>query len=195
MCTSTDLESGGHGTAAGGPDARPLLVMLCTGNAARSVMAGVVLSGTVPPDPATGDLPVAVVTAGTHVVEGQPMSRRTRDALASVGFDAPLHRSHQLTDDDVASAQLIVAMAGEHVGYVRRRHPEAAGKTATLQRLVRDLPSGPEPLGLRLAALDLAGVELEPWEDVTDPAGGEDPEYVACAREIATLARELASRL
>ena len=88
------------------------------------------------------DAPFRIVTAGTHVVEGQPMSRRTRAALASVGLAADGHRSHQLTEDDIEEADLILAMAGEHVAYIRRRHPGAAAKTGTLKRLCRDLPSG-----------------------------------------------------
>ncbi len=62
-------------------------------------------------------------------------------------------------------------MAGEHVAYVRRRHPVAADRTATLKRLCRDLPEGSAPLAKRLAELDLADVAIEPWEDVEDPAG------------------------
>jgi protein-tyrosine-phosphatase len=164
---------------------RPRILTLCTGNAARSVMAGAMLesSGT------------AIVTAGTHVVEGQPMSRRTRDALASVEIRADGHRSHQLTDEDVALADLIVALAGEHVSYIRRRHPEAAPKTATLRRLVRDLPDGPRPLVERVADMGLAEVELGEWEDVEDPAGGEDEVYVACAQTLAGLSAALTGRL
>jgi protein-tyrosine-phosphatase len=65
------------------PDDRPVVLTLCTGNAARSVMAGVMLEA--------ARAPVRVVTAGTHVVENQPTSRRTRDALAVLGLAAAAH--------------------------------------------------------------------------------------------------------
>jgi protein-tyrosine-phosphatase len=123
------------------------------------------------------------------------MSRRTRDALASVGFAADGHRSRQLTGGDIEAATLILAMAGEHVSFVRRRHPEAAAKTATIKRLVRDLPAGPDPLGERIAHLGLADVVLGEWEDVEDPAGGEDEVYVSCAKELAVLCADLLPRL
>ncbi len=168
-----------------GDAAPPLVLTLCTGNAARSVMSGAMLASAA----------IRVETAGTHVVEGQPMSRRTRDALAVVGFAADGHRSHQLTDRDVAQADLIVAMAGEHVAFIRRRYPEAAAKTASIKRLVRDLPPGPPPLAGRVRALDLADVPVEPWEDVEDPAGGEDDAYVSCAKELADLCAALLPRL
>ena len=157
------------------------LVTLCTGNAARSVMAGAMLRGG----------PLHVVTAGTHVIEGQPMSRRTRAALGEVGFSADGHRSHQVTEADIDGSVLILAMAAEHVGYIRRKHPGAAHRTASIKRLVRDLPPGPEPLADRLAALRLAEVELGGWEDVEDPAGGEDAVYVSCAEELADLCARL----
>ena len=62
-----------HGAALSRLRPMPNLVTLCTGNAARSVMAGAILAEHVPA--------LVVATRGTHVVEGMPMSWRTRDAI------------------------------------------------------------------------------------------------------------------
>jgi protein-tyrosine-phosphatase len=131
---------------------------------------------------------VRVTTAGTHVVEGMPMSWRTRDAIAEFGAERTMHRSHQLTDADVAAADVVVGLAAEHVAYMRRTHPEAAAKTVTLRRLVRDLSAAPGgSFAERIASLGLADVELDPTEDVADPAGGDLPIFRACAHEIHDL--------
>jgi protein-tyrosine-phosphatase len=168
-------------------DARPHLVFLCTGNAARSVMAGMMLS--------QRSSAFRVTTAGTHVIEGHPMSWRTRDAIVAAGFTVEHHRSLQITDRLLHDADLVVAMAGEHVGYIRRCHPSAASRTATVRRLCRDLPATTGSLAQRVDALDLDTVELEAWEDIEDPAGGDLPEFVACAVAISSLIDELVTVL
>lgn len=158
-------------------------MFLCTGNAARSVMAGCIMRDS--------GVPARIVTAGTHVVENQPMSRRTRAAIISIGVDPGHHRSRQLTAADVDSADLIVAMAAEHVNYLRRLHPLAADRTATIWYLAAHLAPGANSLRDRVTSLSLADVEAETQRDVADPAGGEEAEYLACAKEISVLMEQL----
>ncbi len=169
------------------PAPTPSIVFLCTGNAARSVIAGAAL---------THHLPSAVIaTAGTLVIEGQPMSVRTRAALASVGLPAPEHRSRQAVEQELCHADLVVGLAPEHVAWVRREVPGVAARTGTLRRLCRDLPSGRSSLTERVFALRLEDVDLEDWEEVVDPGGGETPAFEACAREIVALIPVLAGAL
>ena len=161
----------------------PHVVMLCTGNAARSVMAGALLDT---------DVEVLVTTRGTHVVEGMPMSLRTQSALAALGVHNHPHRSRQVTADDLRTADLVVAMAREHVQFVRRQHPYAAARTGTLERLARDLPERVGSLAERVASLQLDTVVLEHWEDVDDPAGGDEDVFHECAVRINALLERLA---
>ncbi len=152
------------------------VLYLCTGNAARSVMATVMTREWAPTLGARG--------AGTFSIPGLPMSQRTRAALAEMGLADPDHRSRQLGPGDAEWADVIVGFEPDHVAYVRREHPDVAAVTATLPRLARDLGPPDEPLTDRLAALDLAAIEVEGWEEIVDPAGGSQDVFHRCAAEV-----------
>ena len=166
------------------------IVTLCTGNAARSVMLGFMLEALSDASEQSWE----VRSAGTHVVEGQAISPRTLGALERIaelsGRHFSAHRSHQLTDDDVAWADVILTAEADHVAYVRARHPEAATRTVQIAAFCRFAPldaSIAEQVRVASAATPDDGL------DVVDPAGGDQSDYDECAAELWDLAQVFAT--
>jgi len=172
------------------------LLVLCTGNAARSVMAGFMLEHLKEGRPGPA---LHIVTAGTHTINGQPMGMRTRAALSGIdaiaGADFTRHRSRQVLEADFERAELVVVMEADHVRFVRRQFPQAADRTATIKRLDELLPPAPPSLADRVRLVGLGDLELRDDEDVLDPAGLDAGAYAACAAELWALCQVLITRL
>jgi protein-tyrosine-phosphatase len=172
------------------------LLVLCTGNAARSVMTGFMLEHLRLGRPGE---PLHIVTAGTHTIDGQPMGMRTRTALSRIPelADAQFsrHRSRQVHEPDLVRAELVVVMEADHVRFVRRQFPAFASKTATIRSLCELLPPGPPGLSDRVVALALADVHLDDGQDVMDPAGHDADVYAACVDELWGLCQKLITLL
>jgi protein-tyrosine-phosphatase len=162
------------------------IVTLCTGNAARSVMLGYMLADL----SENNGVDWHIRTAGTHVAEGQAMSARTRDALRAVSelgvHHYEQHRSHQLTSDDVAWADVVLGVEADHVRYVRAQFPDDASKAVQLTQFVRDAPRD-EVLNTQRAYV--ASLELSSDLDVPDPAGKDQAAYDTCAATLWRLSK------
>lgn len=163
------------------------VLFLCTGNAARSVMAGVALSA-LRPD-------VTVETAGTLSVDGMPLSWRTRAALDAVGLEPPRHLSKQATKVHLDRADVVLATAPEHVAWVRRNYAGVAGRTTTLKHLCGTLEPPGAALPPRVERLRLAERIVADHEEIVDPGGGDVDVFIACAREVVDLVGLLSKRL
>jgi protein-tyrosine-phosphatase len=174
---------------------RPMhVVVVCHANVARSVAAAHLLATAL----AVDGVDVEIISAGTHATEGQPASPKTLVALSDA-LGAPVsmstHRAHQLTDDDVAWADLIVTMEAAQVRALRRWHPEASGKVATLALLAATLPGGPDDLATRVGLMALEDRDPDDGEDVADPAGGDAATYAEMMVTLVASCGELAGRL
>ena len=173
---------------------RPVVYMVCTGNAARSPMAAAMLRAL------DADGRIDVRSAGILTLEGHPIGTRTRSALARHGLVDHAHRSRQFRGDDAAETDLVVVMEPLHLRWIRRNLPEAAPITGSLRRLARDLspPEGgadADDVGRRVRALELDTLEPEPWEEIVDPGAGEQDDFNRCSDELRLLVAELHRRL
>jgi len=98
-----------------------------------------------------------VVSAGVWAAEDEPASENAVAVMAERGIDISDHRSHSLTTDEIAGADLILVMTRDHARLIRHTWPQYAWKVHLLSEMT----------GKR--------------RDVEDPYRNPIEEYRACA--------------
>ncbi len=136
------------------------VLMVCTGNSCRSVMAEYLLRHK------TGDRPdVEVISAGTSVFVTAPASSGAVEVLRRRGIDASRHRSQPLSPVVVRKADLILVMTGAHRDAVLRSAPEVQPRVYLLREFIEEKPQGVT-------------------SDISDPIGQDRLAYEECAQII-----------
>jgi protein-tyrosine-phosphatase len=139
----------------------PEVLVVCTGNLCRSPMAMALLHARLARDEARRDWRVR--SAGVWAVEGQPASAYAIEEMAQRGIDLRAHRSHSVTRELMAQADLVLAVTRGHVEALRTAFPEDADKVYLLSAMI--------------------GRE----HDIYDPYGGTRTEYAYIAQELGQL--------
>jgi protein-tyrosine phosphatase len=170
--------------------------VVCTANRCRSVMAGALLACRLAEIGVT-----AVVRSAGSLGQDQPAPPEVISAMAAHGLDVGRHRSHVMTTTDLSAADLVLAMAREHVRHAVVTDPAAWSRTFTLKELLRrGRQTGPrmggEPLAEWLARVHAGRQRAallgdSPDDDVADPIGGPPQAYRATADLLDQLTGDL----
>lgn len=145
------------------------ILTVCTGNICRSPMAEYALREAVG-TAGLGDQ-VEVSSVGTTREEvGNPIDRRAGALLRRHGIDPSAHRARHLSEEDLAQADLVLALDHDHVGPLQRMGGDQLGDRL---HMVRDFAPEPvEDTGIRdpwwgdESDFDLA------WEQITEATDG-----------------------
>jgi protein-tyrosine phosphatase len=175
------------------------ILLLCSANVCRSVMAQALLSARLAGRPAL----VSVTSAGLLPGGQQPPAEAVA-VMAARGIDIAGHVSRRVTVADLAAADLVLGMAREHAMHACVLRPECWPRTFTLSELLRrgrlaGARAPGEPLGdwLARAGRDRSRHDLlgsGPGDDVPDPYGGPLAGYQATASLLERLTSELVAQ-
>jgi protein-tyrosine phosphatase len=113
---------------------------------------------------------VVIKSAGTLGIEGVPAARYAVEVVQEIGGDISSHSSQGVTRELVEEADLILAMAPEHIDYLHGNFPEYRENVFLLKRFARP---GED-----------AHRDDDPDDEIYDPIGSGKEIYRACARII-----------
>ena len=136
-----------------------VILFVCTGNVCRSPMAAGLLRHRLSEEGV--GLRHQVRSAGVWAIDDHPASDNAITVMAERGIQISDHIAHTITAEDVAEADLILAMSREHERVIRNTWPQYGWKVHRVS--------------------EMAGKQ----RDVTDPYGASLAEYRACADTLA----------
>ena len=128
------------------------ILLICTGNSCRSVMAAGLLKKMLK---GKGDYKVA--TAGVAALTGAGATGQTFQVMAENGIELTHHVSQQLTNEMLREADLILVMERAHKEHILKRLPAVGKKLHLLSEFGRPQeenklvdPNVPDPIGQSL---------------------------------------------
>ena len=110
------------------------ILTVCTGNICRSPLAAVLLQQALAP------LGARVTSAGTQGLDAAPMTPEAQRLAVELGADAAAvdaHRSRYLTEFELSSPDLILAMSREHRRRIVELAPARLRQTFTVREFAR----------------------------------------------------------
>ncbi len=138
-----------------------LILLVCTGNTCRSPMAETMLRHLLTerfPELYRSSFPPATIgSAGLSAFPGGPASPEAVAVMKKRGLNLQNHQSHSITERSLRQADLILTMTRSHRSAILERMPELASKIQLLSGAT---------------------------QDVSDPFGGDESLYEACADQI-----------
>jgi protein-tyrosine phosphatase len=173
------------------------VLFVCTGNVCRSPSAALLLLEQLGD---AGRAEVTVHSAGTMDTDLSPPRPLVEEGRA-FGIDLADHVPRMIDPDMIEEADLVVALAREHLRETVVLVPPSFPRTFTLREIVRrGLEMGPrasgEDLGAWLGRLhegrlraDLMGDS--PADDVTDPMDGTPDDYRRMLTDVSALTQKL----
>jgi len=129
------------------------ILCICSGNYCRSPMAEGLLRREVANRGHAGQ--IVVRSAGTtNYYEGQSPAPLVVQVVKERGGDLNGYHPRQITPQDIAQADLVLAVAQEHVDYIAEHFPEAAPRTRLLSQLIGQHADVPDPGVQEIGALN-----------------------------------------